>query len=107
MLNNDGHCEDLDEISASESNPSSKTETWSGEDKELIGPCTGLVKTARSLLKKTQEATRLHGNCAEERNIAQLDDLVSLVDKLSPSVDNLISSLYPPLDHAIIGNLVN
>lgn len=106
MVNNDGQCEDLDEILAEEGNPRSNIDTWSEEDKELVGPSSGLVKTIRSLLKKTREAIQGHGKCETDEQVAQLDDLSELAERLSPAVDNLLSSLYPPIDRVTVGNMV-
>ncbi|KAK7497697.1 hypothetical protein BaRGS_00011092, partial [Batillaria attramentaria] len=105
MVNNDGQCEDLDDIFAEEDTPRDNTVSWSAQDKELVGPCTGLVKTVRSLLKKTREVTKSQGKCETDEQVAQLDDLSDFTERLSPAVDNLTSCLYPPVDHAAVGKM--
>lgn len=58
----------------------------------------GLVKTARSSLKRIGTALRMKGKFETEEQVSQLDDLVSGVQKISPAVDDLISSMYPPVN---------
>ncbi|PNF25962.1 hypothetical protein B7P43_G06373 [Cryptotermes secundus] len=84
-----------EEVAADQSD---NNKTWNHKDRELLFPCIGLVKAARSSLKRTDTALRMKGKSETEQQVSQLDDLVSGVKKISPAVDDLISSLYPPMN---------
>lgn len=89
--------DDLDEI-LGEDVGSDNENTWSERDKTLLGPCLGLMKASKSLLKKTKDTVKKNACCDNEQTITQLDDLADHIDRLSPAVDEFSSSLYPPLD---------
>jgi hypothetical protein len=67
----------------------------------------GLVKTARSSLKRIGTALRMKGKVETEEQISQLDDLVSKIQKVSPAVDDLVCSLYPPMNRGAVKNAVS
>jgi hypothetical protein len=67
----------------------------------------GLVKTARSSLKKIGVALRIKGKFETEEQMSQLDDLSSRVQKISPAVDDLVSSLYPPINKDAVKSAVS
>jgi hypothetical protein len=67
----------------------------------------GLVKTARSSLKRIGTALRMKGKFETEEQVSQLDDLVSRVQKISPAVDDLVSSLYPPMNRDAVKSTVS
>ena len=71
-------------------------EEWREEDKELINPCVGLIKTAVALVKKTTVTVKSEGQDEEEGG--GYDLLCKSVARLSPCVDDLAMSLYPPVD---------
>ncbi|XP_078248351.1 cyclin-D1-binding protein 1 isoform X2 [Pogona vitticeps] len=71
---------------------------WSEADRQLLGPCVGLVKAARACLKKVLGAVRAHGQAATLEQVAQLDDLADIAGDVSPSVDELVLSTYPPVN---------
>ncbi|XP_049774524.1 cyclin-D1-binding protein 1 homolog [Schistocerca cancellata] len=74
------------------------TVNWNNQDRELLPPCVGLVKTAQKCVKRIGSAARSNSNCETDQNIAQLDDLATLVQGLSPIVDDFVSSVYPPMN---------
>jgi hypothetical protein len=67
----------------------------------------GLVKTARSSLKRIGTGLRIKGKVETEEQISQLDDMVSTIQKVSPAVDDLVSSLYPPMNRGAVKNAVS
>lgn len=81
---------------------SDRRATWTSEEKEMIPPVIGLAKVAKSCFKKVNVALKTNGNCNTEENVSQLDELVLSMKGLSPAVDDLISSLYPPVDKSVV-----
>ncbi|KAJ6633955.1 hypothetical protein lerEdw1_014225 [Lerista edwardsae] len=71
---------------------------WSEADRQVLGPCRGLVKAARACLKKVLGAVRAHGRADTAELAAQLDDLADIATDVSPSVDELVLSTYPPVN---------
>ncbi|XP_060133422.1 cyclin-D1-binding protein 1 [Zootoca vivipara] len=71
---------------------------WSAADRQLLGPCLGLVKAAKICLKKVLGAVRSHGRADVAEQVAQLDDLADIAGDVSPSVDELVLSTYPPVN---------
>ncbi|XP_042321350.1 cyclin-D1-binding protein 1 isoform X2 [Sceloporus undulatus] len=71
---------------------------WSEADRRLLGPCLGLVKSAKACLKKVLGAVRAHGQVDTAEQVAQLDDLADIAGDVSPSVDELALSTYPPVN---------
>jgi hypothetical protein len=67
----------------------------------------GLVKTARSSMKRIGTALRMKGKFETEEQISQLDDLVSRVQKISPAVDDLVSCVYPPMNKDAVRSAVS
>lgn len=57
---------------------------WSEADRQLLGPCLGLVKAARACLKKVLGAVRAHGQVGTPEWVAQLDDLADIAGDVSP-----------------------
>ncbi|XP_060691961.1 cyclin-D1-binding protein 1 homolog [Hemiscyllium ocellatum] len=75
---------------------------WSEADKQIIAPCLGLVKAAKACLKKVSGAMKTHGKIDNLQHITQLDDLGDITTEISPSVDELVLSLYPPMDYLTV-----
>lgn len=98
--------DDLDEL-LGEDVGSDNENTWSERDKTLLGPCLGLLKASKSLIKKTKDTVKKNACCNSEQTVTQLDDLADLVDRLSPAVDELASSLYPPLHYQTLNENVS
>ncbi|KAL8179819.1 UNVERIFIED_CONTAM: hypothetical protein K2H54_073236 [Gekko kuhli] len=72
--------------------------SWSEADRQLLGPCVGLVKAAKACLKKLLEALRFWARVDTAEQVAQLDDLAEAAGDISPSVDELVLSTYPPVN---------
>ncbi|XP_021495082.1 cyclin-D1-binding protein 1 isoform X1 [Meriones unguiculatus] len=79
--------------------PSNRDSYWSEEDQELITPCLALVRASRASLKKIRILVAENG---QKDQVAQLDDIVDISDEISPSVDDLVLSMYPPVCHLTV-----
>ncbi|KAL8616311.1 hypothetical protein ACOMHN_056254 [Nucella lapillus] len=99
----DGQCDDFFRLEEDEDEEETdNTKCWTEQEKEMVGPVKGLVKTATKLLSKAREANRVKGKCDADEQVAQLDDLSDCAERLSPAVDNLTSCLYAPVDHTAV-----
>ncbi|XP_008845064.1 cyclin-D1-binding protein 1 isoform X2 [Nannospalax galili] len=79
--------------------PSNQDSYWSEEDQELIIPCLALVRASKASLKKIRILVAENG---KKDQVAQLDDIVDICDEISPSVDDLVLSIYPPVCHLTV-----
>uniref|UniRef100_A0A8D2KID1 Cyclin D1 binding protein 1 n=1 Tax=Urocitellus parryii TaxID=9999 RepID=A0A8D2KID1_UROPR len=79
--------------------PSNRDLYWSEEDQELIIPCLALVRSSKACLKKIRILVAENG---KKDQVAQLDDIVDISDEISPSVDDLALSIYPPMCHLTV-----
>ncbi|XP_077688616.1 cyclin-D1-binding protein 1 isoform X2 [Eretmochelys imbricata] len=71
---------------------------WSEADRKLLSPCMGLMKASKACLKKLLGAVKVHGKADTPEQVAQLDDLADITNEISPSVDELALSMYPPMN---------
>ncbi|XP_022188228.2 cyclin-D1-binding protein 1 homolog [Nilaparvata lugens] len=69
---------------------------WNNKEFELAEKGEDVLKTVTALCKKLKLAVNTNGKCCTESQISQLDDLVDTFRKLSPAVDDFVSSLYTP-----------
>ena len=81
--------------------------TWSNQDRELLFPCMGLVKTARLSLKRIQATLQKKGKYETEEQVSQLDALVCEVKAISPAVDDLVLCMYPPMSKTAVRDAVS
>ncbi|KAG1930185.1 cyclin-D1-binding protein 1 homolog isoform X2 [Pimephales promelas] len=79
---------------------------WSPSDRLLVCECRGLMKASGASLRKLSSAVRNSGSTETEENITQLDDLADAAHDISPSVDDLALSLYPPVDRPAVNHNV-
>lgn len=79
--------------------PSNQDSYWSEKDRELIAPCLALVRASHASLKKIRISVAENG---KKDQVAQLDDIVDISDEISPSVDDLVLSVYPPVCHLTV-----
>lgn len=77
---------------------------WSEQDRRVIGPCQGLMKASAACVRKLTSAVRAQADVSTAQNLAQLDDLADITRDISPGVDDLALSLYPPMDYAGVEN---
>ncbi|TFK02209.1 GRIP and coiled-coil domain-containing protein 1 [Platysternon megacephalum] len=75
---------------------------WSEADRKLLGPCMGLMKASKACLKKLLGAVKVHGKADTPEQVAQLDDLADITNEISPSVDELALSMYPPMNQLAV-----
>ncbi|XP_036427324.1 cyclin-D1-binding protein 1 homolog [Colossoma macropomum] len=75
---------------------------WSESDRQLISKCLGLIKASGACLRKLSIAVQKNGKVDTAENITQLDDLADAAREISPSVDDLVLSLYPPVDCPVV-----
>ena len=68
----------------------------------MLQYCVGLVKCSKSVLKKTKTSVVDNGNCCSVGTVGEMDTLGELVEALSPIVDELVSTVYPPLQHNVM-----
>ena len=70
---------------------------YSPRDFKLIAPAIGLLKTTCVMSRKLCQAIKSKGNCDTEQAIKEIDELCLKCSKLSPIVDELVMTLYPPI----------
>ncbi|XP_004421534.1 PREDICTED: cyclin-D1-binding protein 1 [Ceratotherium simum simum] len=92
----DNHGDEEDDVLVSLNN---RDLYWSEEDQELIIPCLALVRASKAGLKKIRISVAENG---KKDQVAQLDDIVDISDEISPSVDDLALSIYPPMCHLTV-----
>ncbi|XP_056099878.1 cyclin-D1-binding protein 1 homolog [Rhinichthys klamathensis goyatoka] len=79
---------------------------WSPSDRLLVCQCRGLMKASGASLRKLSSAVRNTGSTETEENITQLDDLADAAKDISPGIDDLALSLYPPVDRPAVNHNV-
>lgn len=79
--------------------PNNRDLYWSEEDQELLVPCLALARASKACLKKIRILVAENG---KKDQVAQLDDIVDISDEISPSVDDLALSIYPPMCHLTV-----
>ena len=76
-------------------------------DFALLCPCRGLAPHCLAILKTCHHLTEklvgmTMGNTQELRNPELLTDIVSIAKRISPRVDEVVLTLYPPLDPRLL-----
>ncbi|XP_040890760.1 cyclin-D1-binding protein 1 homolog [Toxotes jaculatrix] len=80
---------------------------WSERDRCVIAPCQGLMKASAACLRKLTSAVKANGDITTPQNLSQLDDLADIAKEISPDIDDLALSLYPPMDYSGVENNVS
>ncbi|KAK2520805.1 hypothetical protein Q9233_011441 [Columba guinea] len=75
---------------------------WSEADRKLLSSCMGLMKASKACLKKVLGVVKAHGKADSPDQIAQLDDIADIANEISPSVDELALSMYPPVNELAV-----
>jgi len=70
-------------------------QTWTEADKLIMNPLLGMIKTAGALTKKTMDSIKKDSTCVQDSSV--YDTIVQQFSRVSPQVDDLALSLYPPL----------
>lgn len=98
-LNEAQKCNGCQENDCDEDDNATNKDGWSSVDKLLVPPCIGLVKACRSCLKKISGAVQTSGQVTSVENIQQLDSMADEIQRTSSSVDDVVMSLYSPMNH--------
>ncbi|CAG5134734.1 unnamed protein product [Candidula unifasciata] len=80
----------------------SNADVWSEQDKQVALSCTGMVKTMKNLLKKTQESVQKLGETDTREGVAVLDELVDLISGVNIKVDDFVCSIYAPVNYTSV-----
>ncbi|KFP33451.1 Cyclin-D1-binding protein 1, partial [Colius striatus] len=75
---------------------------WSEADRKLLSSCMGLMKASKACLKKVLGVVKAYGKADSLEQIAQLDDLADIANEISPSVDEMALSMYPPVNQLAV-----
>ncbi|XP_071615646.1 cyclin-D1-binding protein 1 isoform X2 [Heliangelus exortis] len=75
---------------------------WSEADRKLLSSCMGLMKASKACLKKVLSVVKAYGKADSPEQIAQLDDVADIANEISPSVDELALSMYPPMNQLAV-----
>lgn len=70
---------------------------WSDADHLVVKTCVGLVKTAKAAMKKVSKAVSTSGRCDTQDYATELDCFMNQIITVSPAVDEVVTSLYPPV----------
>lgn len=65
-------------------------------------PSVGLIKAANACLKRVLGAVKKHGKCDCAKDASQLDNLVERLYEVSPAVDEVVLSVYPPVNKEVV-----
>ncbi|XP_023225705.1 cyclin-D1-binding protein 1 homolog [Centruroides sculpturatus] len=95
---NESNLEDLNPFNGFRLQPSS----WTEENRLVLAPSSGLIKTARVCIKKINKAISSRGSSDSENLITELDHMADLVKSISILVDDFVLSLYPPMNYAAV-----
>ncbi|NXU55010.1 CCDB1 protein, partial [Turnix velox] len=82
--------------------PGNRDTYWSEADRKLLSFCMGLMKASKACLKKVLGAVKAYGKADSPEKITQLDDLADIANEISPSVDELALSMYPPVNELAV-----
>ncbi|GFT73846.1 cyclin-D1-binding protein 1 homolog [Nephila pilipes] len=77
-------------------------ETWTNSDRNVLLPCSGLVKALKACIKKSMQAISERGDGSNEACINELDSIVEIVKYSSSVADDFVLSLYPPMNHSAV-----
>lgn len=75
-------------------------QTWTNSDRNVLLPCSGLVKASKACLKKTMNAISERGDGSNEACVNELDKIADIVRESSSLADDFVLALYPPMDHS-------
>jgi len=75
-------------------------EVWSQQDRDVVAACTGLVKTTKTIMKKTRESVIKTGSVETAEGIRDLDELIGLTSVVNSRVDDFVCGIYAPVNYA-------
>ncbi|TRY54017.1 hypothetical protein DNTS_003500, partial [Danionella cerebrum] len=77
-------------------------EHWSQSERELVCETQGLIKASAAALRKLSSSVRSNGRLETQKEIQELDGLADAAKHISPGVDDLALSLYPPVERQLV-----
>ncbi|XP_046557801.1 transmembrane protein 98-like isoform X1 [Haliotis rubra] len=77
-----------------------KDERWVDDATGLVPHCISILKTCHQLTEKLVGMTM--GNAQNIRTQETLTDIVAIAKRISPRVDEVVKSMYPPLDPRLL-----
>ncbi|ESP01671.1 hypothetical protein LOTGIDRAFT_200161 [Lottia gigantea] len=77
-----------------------KNEQWVDDATGLIPHCISILKTCHDLTEKLVGMTM--GNAQMIRTQETLTDIIAVAKRISPRVDEVVKSMYPPLDPRLL-----
>jgi len=97
----------IEELDMAIQNEEDEEEDWTESDHILLPSCQGLVKAAKSTIKKTRQSIEDEDAVApnEDTMDSDLDSLWIAAKPISAAVDDFVSSLYPPIDKLAVHEL--
>jgi len=75
---------------------------WTADDRLVVLGCLGMTKTAKAAVRKMSKAVSVSGDCSTLELTSQLDTFLVHVRDVSPAVDDLVASVYPPLKLPVV-----
>lgn len=75
-----------------------ESEQYSEKDSQILNPSKGLIKTSIVLVKKTTDTIKKSGLENTSEVLLEYDTVLNIFTKMSPNVDDLALTLYPPID---------
>eukprot|EP00794_Sanderia_malayensis_P019190 gene19190-21112_t len=75
-------------------------DNWTATDKSSLPFCLGLIKTAKGTLKRLINNIKSKGEVSSVASVDELDKIGNSTQTFSSCVDDLVLSMYPPVDRA-------
>ncbi|XP_068433979.1 transmembrane protein 98 isoform X1 [Clinocottus analis] len=77
-----------------------ENEDWIEDASGLVSHCISILKICHTLTEKLVAMTM--GSGAKVKAPASLSDIISVAKRISPRVDDVVRSMYPPLDPILL-----
>ncbi|GFY66820.1 cyclin-D1-binding protein 1 homolog [Trichonephila inaurata madagascariensis] len=77
-------------------------QSWTDSDRNVLLPCSGLIKALKACIKKSMQAISERGDGSNEACINELDTMAEIVKSSSTVADDFVLSLYPPVNHSAV-----
>lgn len=100
---NEAACEeeDDDKVEGEECDSDAEmNESWTSSEVDVARTSMGLVKTAKACTKKSTEVISNQASATDSQQ--NLDAVAVTIERLTPAVDEFVSSLYPPMRRIVV-----
>ncbi|XP_064178023.1 transmembrane protein 98 isoform X2 [Anguilla rostrata] len=77
-----------------------ENEDWIEDASGLVSHCISILKICHTLTEKLVAMTM--GSGAKVKTPASLSDIITVAKRISPRVDDVVRSMYPPLDPKLL-----